>query len=307
MGDQRIEVSVQASPCDAGSWIELARRCEHIGARALLVSDHPGSGPSPFVALAAAAGVTSGLRLGSYVVNAGVREPLLLAADVATLDVVSNGRTELGIGAGHTPSEWEMTGHHRPPAAARVQRLKTVATAVRRLLDGDTVPATDLASSHDVVLDKPQPVQRPVPLLAGGANSELLRWAGAHADAVGLTGLGRTMPDGHSHAVSWSGPQVDTHVEHVRRGAEAAGVAVPALEALVQQVIVTEDREAAAAPLAEELDLPVEHVLAVPYLWIGTLAEILDQLHTARDRWGITRWVVRPSALDAVTGILAAL
>jgi hypothetical protein len=122
-----------------------------------------------------------------------------------------------------------------------------------------------------------------------------------------LTGLGRTLADGHSHAVSWSAEQVDAHVGHVHRGAETVDAAAPVLKALVQQVIVTDDREAAAADLADELELPVADLLAVPYLWIGSIPEIVEQLHTARARWGITRCVVRPPALNAATNILNAL
>jgi probable F420-dependent oxidoreductase len=259
------------------------------------------------VALAAAAATTSTLRLGSYVVNAGVRHPLLIAADVATLDVISGGRAEIGIGAGHTPAEWEMTGHERPAPAERVDRLKAVAAAVRTLLDGGTVPANDLAARRDVHLDGPRPVQERVPLLVGGANPESLRWAGAHADAVGLSGLGRTLPDGHTHTVSWSAQRVDAQITLVRDGAEAVGLALPPLEALVQRVIITDDRESAARPLAERFTKPVDDLLAVPYLWIGTVSEIREQLQAARRRWGITRWVVRADALSDVTNVLTDL
>ncbi|WP_198319383.1 LLM class flavin-dependent oxidoreductase [Actinopolyspora erythraea] len=92
MTEERIEVSVQVTPDDAGTRARLARRCEGLGVRALLVADHPGVSASPFVSLAAAAGATSTPRLGSYVLNTGVRDPLLIASDVATLDVVSGGR-----------------------------------------------------------------------------------------------------------------------------------------------------------------------------------------------------------------------
>jgi hypothetical protein len=112
--------SLQALPDDAAGWLDLARRAEEIGFEALYVADHPGSCAAPFVALAAAAAVTSRLRLGSYVANAGVREPILLAADVATLDVVSGGRAVLGLGAGHTPAEWAAVGKVRPGVRARI-------------------------------------------------------------------------------------------------------------------------------------------------------------------------------------------
>ncbi len=81
--------------------------------------------------MAAATSVTTTLRLGTYVLNAGIRDALLIAADTATLDVVSAGRAEVGIGAGHTPAEWEMTGRTRPTAADRVRHLIDVAGAVR--------------------------------------------------------------------------------------------------------------------------------------------------------------------------------
>jgi len=302
-----IELSVQASPTDRMSWVALAQRCEAVGCRALLVSDHPGSGPSPFVALAAAAAVTTTLRLGSYVINAGVHHPLLLAGEVATLDVVSDGRAELGIGAGHTPAEWAMTGRMRPSPTGRVDRMISVTTAVRDLLTGRTVPAEAAGAHADVQLSGPRPVQQPVPVLVGGGNPALLRWGGAHADAVGLSGLGRTLADGHAHTVSWSTAQLDGHVRLVRRGAAEAGRPTPALEALVQHVEVTDDRDQAARPFAAESDLDVHDVLAVPYVLIGTIDQIVEQLHTARERWGITRWVVRVGALAVAEQILAAL
>ncbi|GAB3554269.1 putative F420-dependent oxidoreductase [Actinopolyspora lacussalsi] len=304
MTDERIEISVQATPDQTDTWTQLARRCEDLGVRALLAADHPGVGASPFVALAAAAAATSTLRVGTYVLNTGVRDPLLIATDAATLDVISDGRAEIGLGAGHTPAEWEMTGHTRPSPAARVRRLRTVATAVRQLLDGSTVPAEELATLRDVSLQAPRPIQQRIPLLVGGANPDLLRWGGAHADTVGLSGLGRTLPDGHSHTVSWSPQRVDAHVERIHRGARAAGTNRPSVEAIVQQVVVTEDRHAAAAPLAEQLDTPIEDILAVPYLWIGTTDEIIEQLHPARHGWGITRWVVRGDALDRAVPVL---
>jgi alkanesulfonate monooxygenase SsuD/methylene tetrahydromethanopterin reductase-like flavin-dependent oxidoreductase (luciferase family) len=92
--------SLQVVPEDAVEWLDTARRAEAMGFQALTTADHPGSCASPFVALAAAAAVTSRIKLGSYVVNAGIREPMLLAADVATLDVLSGGRAVLGSAPG---------------------------------------------------------------------------------------------------------------------------------------------------------------------------------------------------------------
>ncbi|MGN9808806.1 TIGR03621 family F420-dependent LLM class oxidoreductase [Micromonospora sp. BQ11] len=299
--------SLQASPTDAADWLDLARRAEAAGFDALFAADHPGAVPSPFVTLAAAAAVTTTLGLGSYVSNAGVREPALLAADVATLDLVSGGRARLGLGAGHTPAEWRAVGRERPDVAGRVRRCVAVAEAVRALLDGEevTVDTPDLVV-RGARLNRPRPVQARIPLTVGTANSRLLRWAGAQADVVGLAGLGRTLPDGYAHEVRWR--EADTEAQLAQVAAGAAGRATPpALEALVQQVVVTDDAEAAAADIARDTGLTVEEVLATPYVLIGTEDEIVAAVAAHERRWGITRFVVRRDALDPLTPVLGRL
>jgi probable F420-dependent oxidoreductase len=274
--------SLQALPDDAAGWLDLARRAEEIGFEALYVADHPGSCASPFVALAAAAAVTSQLRLGSYVVNAGVREPILLASDVATLDVVSGGRAILGLGAGHTPAEWAAIGKVRPGVRARVDHCIAVAEQTRRMLAGDG-------------MDQPRPVQDPVPLLIGGGNTRLLGWAAEHADIIGLAGLGRTLDDGHRHEARWSGDQIDAQVEL------AGGKPI---EALVQLVQVTDDAGAVYAEWRDESS-PSEDVLAAsPYMLVGTIEEIAAKIKAVESRWGITRFAVRRSAIDVVEALL---
>ncbi|MFC4021189.1 LLM class flavin-dependent oxidoreductase [Micromonospora sp. GCM10011542] len=302
-----VTFSIQASPTDAASWCELARRAESAGYDALLVGDHPGVVAAPFVALAAAATVTSTLGLGSYVSNAGVREPALLAADVATLDLLSAGRARLGIGAGHTPAEWRAVGRERPDVAARVRRCIAVTEAVRALLDGEevTVDSPDLVV-RGALLDRPRPVQPRIPLTVGTANTTLLRWAGAHADVVGLTGFGRTLPDGHAHEVRWRAADLEAQLTQVAAGA-AGRETPPALEALVQQVVVTDDAEAAAAQTAGETGLSVAEVLATPFVLIGTEDEIVAAVTEHRRRWGITRFVVRADALDPLAPLLPRL
>ncbi|MEU1684990.1 LLM class flavin-dependent oxidoreductase [Micromonospora sp. NPDC005707] len=299
--------SVQARPTDAAGWTGLARRVEAAGFDALLAADHPGHGASPFVALAAAAAVTSTLGLGSYVSNAGVREPILLATDVATLDVVSGGRARLGLGAGHTPAEWRAVGRERPDVAARVRRCVAVAEAVRDLLAGNevTVDTAELAA-RGARLTELRPVQARVPLTMGTANSTLLRWAGAHADVVGLTGFGRTLADGHNHDVRWRADQIEAQLALVAAGA-AGRDAPPALEALVQQVTVTDDAEAAAAPIAAETGLTAADLLATPFALIGTADEIVAAVAEHRRRWGITRFVVRPDGVDQLAPLLPRL
>lgn len=221
-------------------WLALARQLETDGYDALLVGDHPGNGASPLPALGAAAAVTTTLRLGTYVLNAGVREPMHMAADAATLDLLAPDRVVLGLGAGHTPQEWQDVGRVRPSPLERANRLVESVEAVVRLLRGETV---SVAGEH-VFLSGSQLAGLPVgvgriALAVGGGHPVVLRTAAAHADVVGLSGLGRTLPDGHRHAVNWSERHLDAQLRIVRDEALRVGTS-PAVEVLVQQVILTD-------------------------------------------------------------------
>lgn len=296
------DFALQASPTDAADWLDLARRAEAAGFDTLRSPDHPGSCPAPFVALAAAAAVTTTLRLGSYVSNAAVREPILLATDVATLDVVSGGRALLGIGAGHTPAEWDAIGQVRPGVAGRVDRCIAVAEATVRLLAGEQVTvATPELTMLNALLEKPRPVQERVPLLIGTANSRLLRWAGEHADIVGLTGFGRTKADGHQHEARWRLADIDAQVALARAGGDAT------LEALVQIVEVTDDAAASLADHAERLSMSIDELRRAPFVLVGTAEEIVAAVREHRERWGITRYAVRRPALDSLGPLLPRL
>ncbi|AEV82018.1 F420-dependent oxidoreductase [Actinoplanes sp. SE50] len=274
--------SLQAQPADAADWLDLARRAEAAGFHALYAADHPGSGASPFVALAAAAAVTSRIELGPYVVNAGIREPLLIASDVATLDVVSGGRAILGIGAGHTPAEWTAVGRVRPDVAGRVRHCIAVAEATVRMLAGDG-------------LDRPRPVRERVPVLFGGGNTELLRWAATNADVIGLSGLGRTLADGHTHTARFHPDQVDAQVEL------AGGTPV---EALVHYFAIGDDAGRRYATWAADAGISPAAAAESPYLLAGTAAEIRAKLQRCERRWGLTRYVVRRPAFESMAPLL---
>ena len=275
--------SLQAKPDDAAGWLDLAQRAEAAGFHTLYTPDHPGSCTSPFVALAAAAAVTSTIRLGSYVVNAGVREPILIAADVATLDVVSGGRAVFGIGAGHTPAEWAAVGRERPGVRDRVDHCIAVAEATMRMLAGEG-------------MESPRPVQERVPLLFGGGNTRLLRWAAGQADLIGLSGLGRTLEDGHMHTARFHPEQVDRQVEL------AGGVPV---EVLAHYVEVTADAGAAYAKWAADAELSEAEMAVTPYALAGTESEIRAKLAENERRWGITRYAVRRPAFEVAATLLA--
>jgi hypothetical protein len=149
-------------------------------------------------------------------------------------------------------------------------------------------------------------VRRRIPLTLGTANSAMLRWAGAHADVVGLAGLGRTLPDGYMHDVRWREADIEAQLARVAAGA-AGRAEPPVLEALVQLVAVTDDAEAAVARFAEQTGLTAAELLATPFVLAGTEDEIVAAVAAHRRRWGVTRFVVRADALDPLTPVLARL
>jgi len=300
------QVSVQGDPKDARSWIDLARTIEQSGFGGLYVADHPGSGASPFVALAAAAGLTERIELGTYVVNAGVWEPMALAAEVATLDVVSGGRAMLGVGAGHTPTEWRSTGRAYPSPGERVDRMIELVDAVQALLSGGPVSRHGACFTLvDAVLVGTVPVQARLPLLIGGNGARVLAYGAATADRVGVTGLGRTLADGHRHEVDWSAAGLARTFETVHEAGVRAGRS-PEVDALVQHVEITDDAEAAASRLVERIPgSTVADLLAAPFLWIGTAAEIAAGLDRHARDWGITRYTVRETVIAEVVSVFA--
>jgi alkanesulfonate monooxygenase SsuD/methylene tetrahydromethanopterin reductase-like flavin-dependent oxidoreductase (luciferase family) len=277
-----IAVSVQAEPTDLPSWLALARRLESAGFRGLVMGDHPGSGASPWPALGRAAAVTQALRLGTYVVQAGVREPVQVAADAATLDLLAPGRVRLGIGAGHTPREWEATGRRRPAAGERAARLAGFVDAVAGLPVGGTVE-----------------------IAVGGGHPEVLRAAARRADVVALSGLGRTLPDGHHHEARWSAGDLRRQLQLVRDEARRAGTA-PIVEALVQAVTVTEDRASSITQLSEQIaGASAEDAARTPFLLVGTYEQMAAQLLAQAEELGIASYVVREAAVPHLERVLS--
>jgi probable F420-dependent oxidoreductase len=301
----RITVSVQAEPTDLRSWLALAQRLERAGFYGLLMGDHPGSGASPWPALGCAVAVTETLKLGTYVVQAGVREPMHVAADAATLDILAPGRVVLGVGAGHTHREWADVGQSRPGPRQRAERLAEFVTVVARLLSGDTVTLEgSYLSLRDSLLDG-LPASSRVRLAVGGGHPLVLRAAARHADIVGLSGLGRTLPDGHHHQARWSQADLRRQLQLVRDEAQRAARS-PVIEALVQFVRVTGDRAGAVAQLCAAFPgATIEDISRTPFALIGTHKQMAGQILAQAQGLGITSYVVREPAIPDLERVLA--
>ena len=207
-------------------------------------------------------------------INNDFRHPVLLAREAATVDLLSEGRFELGLGAGHMKHEYDEAGIAFDPPATRVARMAESADIVRRLLDGDEV-------THDGTYYRvrghrcaPLPVQRPVPMLIGGNGRRVLSIAARLADIVGFTGFSQVEGERGVNLTRFTDSGLATQVALVR---EAAGDRFDHLElqTLVQGVTITEDRRAAAEQIQPLVPgLGIDEILASPYVLIGTVEQI---------------------------------
>ena len=299
-----IRFGFQISGDHAGDPIAAARRAEELGFDVVTVSDHVGPPRvSPMTTLAAIASSTDRIRLGTFVLNNDMRNPVQLAWEAVTLDRLSGGRFELGLGAGHTPHEYSATGLAFDPPAVRKARLIEGVRVIRRLVDGETV---DFEGEQVRVsgAEVGRSTQDRLPILVGGNGARLLGAAGELADIVGLQGLGRTLADGHTHDVNWTTAHLDQQIDQVRAGANDRFADLE-FNALAQVFTLTDDRDTALAEACEWVgDLELADAAEIPYLLIGSVDEIVAHIHMCRERWGISYFVVR--ALDDFAPILAA-
>ena len=289
-------------------WIGKARRVEALGYSTLTVPDHLGEFFSPMPALVSAAEATTHLRVGTNVLNNDLRHPVLVAREAATIDRLTDGRLQLGLGAGHTKSEYDEAGLRYDAGATRVERLAEAVTIIKMLLDGG--PVTFAGQHYRVTAHRihPPPVQHPrPPILIGGNGPRLLALAAKEADIVGLSGI--TFREGGTKAdvSGWTAAGVDERARLVR---EAAGGRHDQLEvsALVQRVIITDARRQAANELAQRwTQLTPDDILDSPYVLVGTVDQLVEDLQARRQRWGISYYITFEPYMEALAPVVARL
>jgi probable F420-dependent oxidoreductase len=305
----RFGVTV-GKPLSRLEWAEAARRIEGFGYDTLNVPDHLTDMLAPIPALISAAEATKHLRVGTYVLNNDFRHPVLVAREAATVDQLSDGRLQLGLGAGSIRSEYEEAGFDFRRGAARVERLAEAVTVIKGLLRGEQLQMAGKhyrVSGHRIA---PLPVQKPhPPILIGGNGPQLLSLAAREADIVGLSGItfrngGAAPPD----LSGWRASAVDERIQLIRQIAGDERFSRLEINALVQSVVVTNDRRKAAEELTSRApDLTAEEILQSPYVLIGTIEQIVEDLKVRRERWGISSYSVRESYMDTFAPVVAHL
>jgi probable F420-dependent oxidoreductase len=304
---------------EGSAWVAAVQRIAVLGFDTLAVSHHVTRGwqLGLVAAMAFAAASTSSLRVMSLVAQNDLQHPALLAKDLATIDVLSGGRVEVGLGAGWQASDYRALGLPFESSGRRIARLAE-ALEIMRTYFGK--PVVDFKGEHYQVNMEalPRPVQNPrPPILVGAGGPRMLELAGRRADIVGvhprMTGgsLDRT------NLAELSGEAVDAKVATVRRAAADAGRLAPVLQFSCYHVRVT-DGPGGDAPRSTWDDMVAAEAATLkdsPAVLVGTAAQCAEQLLTWRDRYGISYWNLGPDvesssliidALDAA-GELTAL
>jgi probable F420-dependent oxidoreductase len=290
---------------DGRTWRERARRIEDLGYSTLYVPDHFDDQWGPLVALTAAAEATTTLRVGCLVFDNDYRHPVVLAKEVATLDLLSEGRVELGLGAGWLRRDYETSGIAFDDAPTRIDRLTEAVEVYDRLWRGEATFEGEHYRVEGAALTPRSDRSRP-PLIIGGGGKRVLTLAARRADIVGVN------PDLRSGAVDGAAARsavADRYDERVGWLREAAGDRFHQLElqVLTQLVQVGGNRDEVARAMAPALGVSEDEARDAPVALVGSVEDIVEQLQARRERWGFSYWVVHEAEIDAFAPVVARL
>jgi probable F420-dependent oxidoreductase len=284
----RFALQLTQAPDKAG-WLDLARMAEDAGYDVVSAPDHLPGQFAPLVGLAAVAAVTSRVRLSTFVLAIGLRHLGMLAKEVATLDVLSDGRVEIGLGAGWAAGEYEAIGLPFPRPGRRIDELQEAAPLLRALWRGETVSADGAYHRLHQYSVEPRPTQPGgIPIVFGGGGPRMLGLAGREGDVVSIAPAGaatRVTMTELGDQFGW-GP-LHSQIALVRAAAAGRALA-PELNLRVLGVTAGPDARRAAELLARERQTTPELVLDSPFLLVGSPQEMAEQIARIREETGVT-------------------
>jgi len=302
----RFGVEMMA-PFAGSSWADSARELEALGYSTLFVPDHFDEGYGPITAMATAMVATTSLRVASAVFAADFRHPAVLARELASIDQLSEGRLEVGLGAGYQVNDYTGSGIAMDPPRVRVDRLIEYVAVLKGLFAEGPF---DFAGEHYRVtgLDGSPAPYRPggPPIFVAGGGPRMLCFAATQADIVGVN---PSLPSSDVVATSVQDAlpaRIDRKFEWIR---EAAGPRLGELEfhAWLRWAQVTGDAQAAAQSLTARFGASTDQILASPIVLVGSVPEIIDRLHERRERWGYSYVTLQQPVAREFAPVLAAL
>jgi probable F420-dependent oxidoreductase len=307
--DRKFRFAVICEKLVSGpAYREVARKAEALGYSTLFAPDHFVDHPiAPIPALAAAAAVTDTLKIGTLVLGNDYRHPVVLAQEVATLDAISDGRLEFGLGAGWMQVDYEKSGIPLDSPGVRIARLEESVEVIKGLLADGPFSYDGTYYKIDGLEGTPSPVQNPIPWIIGGGAPKILGVAARHADIVGINANLRSgAPNTSDAALSLASPAVDQKLVWLK---EAAGDRYADLEiqTLIGFVHFTDDREAIAQGMANSFGVAPEEAMETPVVLVGTKEQMIEGLHRRRERWDMSYHVVGVDFMEAFAPIVAEL
>lgn len=301
MADVRFGV-VYTGLYDGREWQELARKVEANGFSTLLVADHYMNPMACGPLLMSAAAATSALRVGSYVYNNDFRPPALLAKEVATIDVLSGGRMELGIGAGWAKPEYVAAGVHFDPPAVRASRFEEAVPLIVQLLAGESVDHRGQHYRLRGLEGSPRTVQAKLPLLIGCGGPRMTRFAARTADIIGF--VPQSLPGGGLDLAAYTREAFEARVA-VLDAALAAGDRGD--DGPERSVLLFGVGDSLSDVNRDIVELGPEELAASPYALIGGTQTMADTLRERQARWGLSYVVCFDEDLDKLIPVVAAL
>jgi len=313
VSNRPFRFGVHTSDAQTGEeWAAAARRYETLGFSTLLLRDHFDHQLAPIVAMTAAACATETLRVGCLVFANDYRHPLVLAKELATLDRLSGGRVEVGLGAGWMASDYAQAGLAFDAPGDRVTRMQEAIGIMKSFFGGGPVDFSGVhyqIAGHEMYPPSVQQPHPPILIVAGGPR--MTRFAAAEGDIVAINPATKSNEAwAEQNLADASADAVDRKIDALR---EAAGRRYDTIELqiVVPFVVITDDRDGTAQAIADSLpspdpsiDVNAATVLESPYVLIGTEDQICDTLVERRQRWDLSYVVFNDDSVETVAPIV---
>lgn len=286
-------------------WRDLAKQAEDLGYASFQIDDHFGNQLAPVPAIMAAAAATERILVGPHVAGIDFRNPVLFAKEAATIDLLSDGRMLLGLGAGWSKDDYAIAGIEQANAATRIERLGEAVRIMRGLWGAEPFSFSGAHYSVAEVNAMPKPISN-IPILIGGGGRKLLTLAAQQADIVGINPQIVARSINPRSMATAAADVVDEKIAWVK---EAAGDRFGEIELQLQlfKTQVTDDPQPVIEGLAKAFGLPPEVVATAPFFQVGSVAQIKENLIAMRERWGISYIVCQNDGTQALAPIVADL
>ncbi|MEE9417648.1 MAG: TIGR03621 family F420-dependent LLM class oxidoreductase [Acidimicrobiales bacterium] len=287
-------------------FLELARKTEDLGYSTLTIPDHLDQQLAPIPALTAAAGVTSTLRLLTLVLANDYRHPVMTAKEAATLDLISDGRLELGIGAGWMSSDYQGAGLDYDKPSVRIRRLGEATAIIKGLFADGPVDFDGEFYNITALEGFPKPQQDSLPIMIAGGKQKILTLAAQQADIVGLNpGLTAGVIDERA-GVTATPEATDEKLTWVKAGAGDRFDSLE-LQTRVHMAAIVDNRKELAETMGSGFGMTSEQALASPHVLVGSVEQCIETVQGWRERWGISYIGLSYDAVDQLAPVVAEL